>query len=346
MNPRFGQLESLHWLWLVAAAALLIVYGLSARRRSLHRFADATLLAHLVPNFSLPRCVVRAGLLILAMIALVAAMIDPRWGVRYEDVHRRGVDILFVVDVSRSMLAEDVKPNRLGRAKQAIHDVVDELAGDRVGLISFAGVPAVKCPLTIDYGAFRLSLNELAPESAARGGSLLGDALRLAGESFTDEAKDAKIVIVLSDGEDQGSYPVEAARKLLEDKGVKVFTVGIGDPIEGARIPVDQNGRTVFLTHDGQEVWSKMNGAVLQEMALSAGGAYVPARTDAFDLGDVYHQKIAPSASTESQSTRIAIYDPKYQWFAGIALVLLLAETCLGERRQTPRRSTIEEFAA
>lgn len=339
MDFRFNHLASLHWLWLVAAAAVLMALGLAARQRALRRFAAVALLQYLIPTASLARKIVRAVLLTIAMIALVAAMIDPRWGVRYEDVQRRGVDMLFVVDVSRSMLAEDVKPNRLDRAKQMIGDVVEELAGDRVGLISFAGVAAVKCPLTVDYGAFRLSLNDLSTESAAKGGSLLGDALRLAGESFTDdEVKEFKSVIVLSDGEDQGSYPAEAAKKLFEEHGVRVYTIGIGDPREGARIPLEQNRRKVYLTHDGQEVWSKMNSAVLQEIALNAGGAYIPAETSAVDLADAYHQFIAPAESREFETSRIKVYDPQYQWFAGLALGLLLVEMWMSERKPIRRK--------
>jgi Ca-activated chloride channel family protein len=271
-------------------------------------------------------------LLLTSLIAIVAALLDPRWGTRYEEVHRRGTDILFVVDVSRSMLAEDCKPNRLERAKQYIGDVVEQLAGDRVGLISFAGVAALRCPLTIDYGAFRLSLNELTSESAARGGSLLGDALRVAGESFTDEVKDYKSVIVLSDGEDQGSYPTEAAQKLFNDKGVRVYTVGLGDSGDGARIPIVQGGKTNFVTYNGQEIWSKMNGDALREIALSGGGAYIPAGTSSVDLGEVYRKNIAPNSSRDYQSNRIRIDTPQYQWFAGIALALLLVESWMSER--------------
>jgi Ca-activated chloride channel family protein len=340
MDFRFNHLASLHWLWLVAAAALLIALGLAARQRALQRFASVPLLGHLIPASSLARKVARAVLLLLAMIALVAAMIDPRWGVRYEDVKRRGMDILFIVDVSRSMLAEDVKPNRLDRAKLLVGDVVEELAGDRVGLISFAGVAAMRCPLTVDYGAFRLSLNDLTTESSAKGGSLLGAALSLAGESFTDDAKDYKTVIVLSDGEDQGSYPEEAAKKLFEDKGIKVFTVGIGDPSDGARIPINNNTRKTYLTHDGQEVWTKMHPETLQAVALNAGGAYIPAPTGVADLAAVYHRYIAPSESREFETSRIKVYDPQYQWFAGLALGLLVIEMWLSERRPMRAKAT------
>ena len=332
MNFRFEQLESLHWLWLVLAMALLLAWSWRARRRALAMFADVPLLKQLTPQASLGRWIALGLLRIIAMVLIVAALIDPRWGTRYQDVKRRGIDILFVVDVSRSMLAQDVKPNRLDRAKQFIGDTVEALAGDRVGLISFAGVSAVKCPLTVDYGAFRLSLNELSTESSVRGGSLLGDALRLAGDSFTDESKDFKCVIVLSDGEDQGSYPTEAAQKLLDEKGVRTFTVGIGDSNEGARIPISGGG---YVTYQGQEVWSKMDPEVLRETALAGGGAFVPAGTSTVNMADVYQQKIASAGGTESQASRIKLYEPQYQWPAGAALALLLIESWMSLRRSS-----------
>jgi len=334
MNFRFEQLESLHWLWLVLAMALLLAWSWRARQRAFALFADLPLLKRLAPQASLGRWIVQGVLRLVAMILIVGALLDPRAGVKYQDVKRRGIDILFVVDVSRSMLAQDVRPNRLDRARQLIGDTVEALAGDRVGLLSFAGVAAVKCPLTVDYGAFRLSLNELTTESSARGGSLLGDALRLAGDSFTDESKDFKCVIVLTDGEDHDSYPTEAAQKLLEEKGVRTFTVGIGDTNEGARIPTNGGG---YVTHQGQEVWSKMDATVLRETALAGGGAFVPAGTSTVNMADVYQQKIASAGGTESQTSRIKLFEPQYQWPAGAALAILLIESWMSLRR--PKRA-------
>jgi Ca-activated chloride channel family protein len=340
---RFHQLESLQWLWLAAGIALLIVYGIRAKRLALHRFAVQSLWDHLLPRVSLARHYVRGGLIVGAALLMVLGLLDPRWGVRYEQVQRRGIDVLFVIDVSRSMLAEDVAPNRLERAKQYVLDIVDELAGDRAGVIAFAGVPAIKCPLTVDYGALRLSLNELAPQGAARGGSLLGDALRLAGDCFTDEARDARIVVVLSDGEDQGSYPVEAAKKLVAEHNTRVFTVGLGDATEGARIPLRTNQGRTFLTYQGQEVWSKMDPEVLRQIALEGNGAFVPAGTHAADLAELYRKKIAPLGHRDVEAGRIEIHQPRYQWFAATALAMLLIESWMSDRRSNHRRPSMPE---
>ena len=340
---RFHQLESLHWLWLAAAIALLIAYGLRAKRAALHRFAIHSLWDHLLPQLSLVRQRIRGALIVTALVFIILSLLDPRWGVRYETVQRRGIDMLFVIDVSRSMLAEDVAPNRLERAKQYVLDVLEELGGDRVGLIAFAGVAAVKCPLTIDYGALALSLNELTPQTAARGGSLLGDALRLAGDCFTEEARDARIVLVLSDGEDQGSYPVEAAQQLAKIHDARVFTVGLGDPSEGARIPLRTNQGRTFVTFDGQEVWSKLNPEVLREVALEGHGAFVPAGTHAADMGELYREKIAPLNQRGVAASRLEIHQARFQWFAAIALTLLLIESWMSDCRHVRARSPVEE---
>ena len=345
MDIRFNNLDSLHWLWLVAAAAALPIVAGVLKRRALARFATVNLLPRLTAAISAPKRAMRGVFLIITMLLLVAALIDPRWGVTYRPVTQRGVDILILLDVSKSMLAEDARPNRLDRAKQYIRDLVAELAGDRVGLITFAGVPSVRCPLTIDYGAFLLALDLVGAEDAPRGGSLLGDAIRLAGDSFTDEAPDYKAVILFSDGEDHGSYPLEAAQRLHGKLDLPIITVAIGDSEEGARVPIDVNGQRVYLTYQNQEVWSKMDPALLRELALATQGAYVPAGTGYADMASIYEQRIEPLARREFDAISTTYHHAQYQWFAGAALLLLMIETALGSRRASakqaarPRRS-------
>ena len=339
MEFRFNHLESLHWLWLVLALLVVVAAGFALRKRDLGRFADAELFSRLLPQTSFGRQYLRAGFVVLAMVALVAALIDPRWGVRYRQVQQRGVDLVVILDVSRSMLAEDARPNRLERAKQFIGDLLDQLGGDRVALVSSAGTASLECPLTVDHGAFRLALATMSPETAPRGGSLLGDAIRLAGDAFTDDIPDHKAVIIFTDGEDHGSYPLEAARRLHEERAVPVYTVGIGDSGEGARIPVVVAGKRVYLTYDGQEVWSRMDPSLLREIALTTGGAFVPVGTETVDMGRVYAQRIEPVAKREFETTTVKRHDPKYQWFAGLALLLLVGESLTGDRVSGRRRS-------
>lgn len=330
----FNHLESLHWLWLVLAAVLCLAAGFRLRRRDLNRFAAAALARRLIAGAGPVRRWVRAALLVAALLLVVAGTLDPRWGVTIRQVRQRGVDIVVVLDISRSMLAQDVAPDRLGRARQFVSDLIDQLGGDRVALVTFAGSATLKCPLTIDHGAFGMALAEVTPESAPRGGSLLGDALRVAADAFTDQVPDHKVIIVFSDGEDQGSYPVEAARRLRQDLSIPVYTVGIGDSDEGARIPVDAGGRRVYLTYEGQEVWSKMNPTVLRDVALASGGAFVPVGTGTVDMGKIYQDRIEPVAKRQFDTAMLRRHKARFQWFAGLALVLLLAESFIGDGRR------------
>ncbi len=272
----------------------------------------------------------------LALAVLAGALVDPRAGSTREEVRRSGIDVFFVIDISRSMLAEDAAPNRLGRAKQLVLDALDHMAGDRVGLVAFAGTPSMRSPLTLNYGAFRLALNELAPQDAARGGSLLGDAIRLAAESFTDDVKGGKAIVVLSDGEDMDSFPAEAARKAFEEKGIRTYTIGIGDAGDGARIPVsrDRQGQ-VWLTHEGQEVWTKLNPSVLTQTALAGNGAYIPAGTSLVDMAEVWDSTVAAVGRRDFETQIVTRATPQYGWLVGLALVLLVAEMLVPVARRT-----------
>jgi Ca-activated chloride channel family protein len=329
----FNHPEAMRWLWLVAAVAAIALWRSRGRMRQLRRFAEAPLLAQIAPRVSFVRPVARTILTLAAMAMLVMALLDPRWGFQYEEVQRRGLDCFFVVDVSRSMLAEDASPSRLDRAKSFIEDAIEALPGDRVGLIAYAGTASLRCPLTLNDDLLLMSLRELAPESTIRGGSLLGDAIRMAAESFTDTQKGAKVIVVLTDGEDQGSFPVEAASKAYADLGVRVFTVGLGDSGDGARIPIDTPSGRRWLMHEGQEVWTRMDDTALREVALAGGGAYFPAGTKQLDMAEAMEVALDSLERAEQESTTIRRSTPRFQWFAGLALLLLIAETVISDRR-------------
>jgi len=345
-SVRFEQLAYLHALWAVAALLGVMLLGSSRRRAALRRFADVHLLPFLAPDVSPLRRGIKSALVLTALVGIVLALIDPRWGLYFEDVKRRGNDVIFVLDVSRSMLAEDASPNRLERAKQYIRDVLEGLGGDRVGLVTFAGEAALQCPLTIDYGAMRMVLDEVDTRSGTRGGSLLGDAVRRAADSFADELRGHKSLIVLSDGEDMDSYPVEAAREIYEKRGIRVYTVGLGDSATGARIPVTSGGPKTYLEHEGQQVWSRMNPAILEQMALAAGGAFIPAGTSMFDLAGYYNEKIVTADQREFEARQVQRYHVQFLWFAAPALLLLLIESILSTRRSGANGQAIAEQGA
>ncbi|MFO0874821.1 MAG: VWA domain-containing protein [Phycisphaerales bacterium] len=269
-----------------------------------------------------------------ALALIVLALADMRWGIVTVDARRRGLDVVFALDLSRSMLAEDVRPNRLERAKLIVRDVVERLPGDRVGLVGFAGDAVVACPLTLNHDAFRMSLDELDVRDAARGGSLLANAVLAAGSCFVDAAPEGKIVVVVSDGEDTGGEPaVAAAEEVRKKTGARVFTVGVGDDREGGRIPLESAGSRRWLVHEGREVWSKMEPAALTEMAKAGDGAFVPAGTSSADIGPLVQRLLVDSERRAFESTQVRQRVPRYQWFAGAALALLLIESLVGPAR-------------
>ncbi|OGS38109.1 MAG: hypothetical protein A2506_08505 [Elusimicrobia bacterium RIFOXYD12_FULL_66_9] len=234
------------------------------------------------------------------------------------------------------MLAEDLAPNRLEQAKLAIMETVDRLRGDRVGLVVFAGTAVVKCPLSLDYGFFRTALEGISTDSVSRGGTMLGDALRtVLRDIFDHQDKQYKDVILITDGEDHESAPLEAAQTAAE-QGVRLIIIGLGDEKEGQRIPVlDEQGRKAFLKYQGQEVWTKLDADTLRAMAKATpGGRYLPVATGTINLGEVYQDLIASADKRELEAKTIEQYEEKFQLFVAAALALLILEGLVAERRQ------------
>jgi uncharacterized protein YegL len=328
MDVQFGNLNQLYWLWLVGLCLVAAAFAAVARRRARTRFATANLLRSVLPlRGSVGRTL--ATVLALGSLALmVMSLIDIRWGKVWREVPQKGIEVMFVLDVSRSMLADDAAPNRLERAKQQIKDTIDEMAGDRVGLIVFAGEAKQQIPLTTHYDDFKQSLDEVGPQNVRRGGSRLGDAIDVAANSFLTKSNAHKAMMIFTDGEDQESKPIEAAKRAREATGVRIFTVGLGDVAQGSRIPVSEDHRQ-YLTHDGQQVWSKQNGDILRQIASTTDGAYIPAGTKQVNMPDVYHSYISRVEQTNFETARVNQYEARFQWFLLPALILLLLEVAI-----------------
>ncbi|MCH2153323.1 MAG: VWA domain-containing protein [Phycisphaerales bacterium] len=333
MELQFNNLDNLFWLWAILAAGITLLMAAKMRNRALQRFAGNKLAQELTISSSPGRRRLRPWLIMATLILIVAAMLDPRWGVRYQELQRRGIDVFFVLDTSRSMTAQDVKPDRFDRSKQYIEDILESLGGDRVGLVTVAGDPSITVPLTLDYSALRLALDETGISTGRRGGSLIGDGIREATEAFTDDLEDHKAIIVLSDGDDMDSYPIEAAAQ-AEAKGIRVYTVGIGNAAEGARIPVTNGGQSGWLTHEGEQVWSQLKPELLQDIAAAGGGLYVPAGTSNADLAEIYEQTIAPGAGRNQGTATVERHIPRYRWLVLPAILLLLLDSFMGQRRR------------
>ncbi len=337
---RFGNLSYLYLLWIIPLLGIFYLYVFHWKRKALEAFASAHLLPHLNISVNTARQKGKAVLLILVFALLVFSLTRPAWNPKPQKIERRGRDVVFLLDVSRSMLAEDLKPNRLERAKIAIRDVLDILEGDRVALVTFAGTAVVKCPLTLDYGFFRLALEDTSVESISRGGTLIGDAIRkTTQEVFDDPVKKFKDIILITDGEDHDSFPVEAAKEAGE-KGIRIIAIGLGDEEEGRRIPItDKFGNRTFLKYQGKEVWSKLDGDTLRKIVnVSNGGKYFGVATGTIDLDSIYRKLISEAEKKELESQTIKRYEEKFQIFLALAFGLLSLEAIIGERKRGVRK--------
>ncbi len=324
-----------HLLWVLALVPLLgagLWWALRQRRLALLRFAQARLLETLVPALS-PSLdnrhqLWRAGLMLGVVSLLLVALAGPQWGFRWETLERRGVDIVIALDTSRSMLAEDITPNRLERAKLAVHDLVQQLRGDRVGLVPFAGSAFVQCPLTLDYGALTENLYALEVGIIPKGGTSLAAAIQTGIEAFEGRSGKDAVLLMITDGEDHEGR-VKAAAEQARDKGIRIYTVGIGTP-EGELIMVSEDGQATFVKdRHGRIVKSRLNASALQDIAITTGGAYIHAAGRKLGLDEVYRRYIGRLEGRVLTSTVERRFHQRFQWPLFGALVLLGIEAVL-----------------
>jgi Ca-activated chloride channel family protein len=332
----FLHLKMLFLLWAILLLIAGFAYAGYKRRQALARFAESGLHPLINTSTSYTRRRWKAALLIIAFALSVVAAARPAWNPVPKTLRRQGRDVVFILDVSRSMLAEDLRPNRLERAKLSILDSIEKLQGDRVGLIAFAGNAVVKCPLTLDYGFFRMMFKDISPDSVARGGTMIGDAVRKAmDEVFDDQEKRYKDIILITDGEDHDSFPVEAAAD-AGDRGIRLIAIGIGDEEQGRRIPItDESGQYTFLKYKGQEVWSRLDADTLRKMVnVTPGGRYLNVATGTIDLGEVYLRLVASAEKKALESKTVKRYEEKFQIFLAAAFILLCLEILVSERKE------------
>lgn len=326
--------EALYLILPLCTAWLLLTLYSERRRQAARRaFVAQTMWSRVLPEESRRRLWLKCGLREVAIIAGLVAVAGPSFGTQIEQVIPRGSDLYVLIDVSRSMLADDVIPSRLGRAKADVSSLLNRLEGERVGLIAFAGQAVVKCPLTIDYDSFRRSLEELDPDSAPRGGTAIGDAIRKALEVLQAKADRDQAILLITDGDDQDSYPLEAAAVAAE-RHVAIFTVGLGDAERGSRVP-QRGAPQTYVEHDGNQVWSKLQGNLLQEIAVKTSGVYVPAGTRAYDLGELYVNHLQGRRGNDSASQQRVRRTEQFQMFLAIALAALLIDLCTGSYRNS-----------
>ncbi len=334
---RTGRPDALWLLWLGPGLLLFYIYAFRTRSRLLGRFASPEMLPALVAGVSRPRRRLKASLVLVALLALVASLSQPRWGFVWEEVHREGVDIVVALDVSDSMLVRDAEAggelSRLERAKREIADLLGRLEGDRIALVAFAGTAFLELPLTLDYSAAALFLEAMDPDLIPTKGTAIGDALRVSLEAFERVAsvgsRQSRAVILITDGEDHLGEAQDVAETAAA-AGVRVFAIGIGRD-EGAPIPREGGG---FRTdRRGEIILSRLDEAALQRIALTTGGRYVRSVTGDVDLEQIYAQGIkAQLEDQELGSSRRQRWQERFQWLLVLALSALMLEPLIGDR--------------
>lgn len=308
--------------------------ALKKRKKAMEAFAGRELLDAITPSLDKKSRTIKALFIFVSLFLIIIALIRPQWGFEWKEVRRSGLDILIALDTSKSMLAEDVKPNRLERSKLAVKDLIKNLKGDRVGLIAFAGSAFLQCPLTVDYGGFLLSLDSLDVNTIPKGSTSIAGALRVALESYGGGVKKHKILVIITDGEDHEADPLPLTEKAKE-MGIKIYTIGIGTR-EGELIPIkDPSGGTSFLKdRSGNVVKTRLDEKTLKDIALTTGGSYVKAAGTGFGLDLIYKEKLSRLEKGEIENKRIKKFKERFQFPLVLALLLLCIEPFIGERKR------------
>ena len=337
----FGAPE---WLWGLLLIPLLIALFVRSEHRGLKRlqqFVSARLLPQLAGTVNRRRRIIRFGLLVLGLALAIVSLAQPRWGYTFEDVKRKGLDLLVAVDTSRSMLSNDVQPNRLERVKLAIQDLIDELQGDRVGLIAFAGRAFLQAPLTIDYDAVTEAVSDLDTKTIPEGGTNISSAITLATQSFGKSAMGNRALIIFTDGEELSGDAVKTA-KAAADAGVRIFTVGVGTP-QGSLIPVSgDNGETSFVKDSaGQVVKSKLDDKRLREVAEATGGFYLHLENGPRTMQQVQSEGLAKMQAAEMDVRLSRRPIERYEWPLGGALIALALSILIPERKRVRERAHV-----
>ena len=329
---KWGNVQLLVWLPLAIPLAWALFALLRRRRAALAQLVDPALLGVLAPAWNPARAKSRLVLRILALALLVLALARPQWGFRWEEVRRKGLDLVVALDTSRSMMASDIKPTRLQQAKWGIRDLLRNLRGDRVGLVPFAGSSILQCPLTIDYAAFAMTLDDVYSGIIPKGGTAIEQALRTAVAAFPAESAADRVILLITDGEDHDGDPL-ALLPELKEKGIRVYTIGIGT-LEGEMVPAGDGQGGYFKDRQGQIVKTALKEDVLQKLALGTGGTYVRSAPGDTGLERVFNESIANLKRSEQENRTAKIYEERFVWPIAAALLLLAWEALLGDRRK------------
>lgn len=329
------QLEDTSYFYLLAILPVLLVLFLLVqlwKKKAQRKFATSEALKVLAPAKSNLKSVVKLAVVFLAITLWVMALVNPKIGTKTEQVKREGIDIVFALDVSKSMLAEDVAPNRLEKSKQLVSQIVNNLSGDRVGVIGYAASAFPQVPITTDYAAVRMFLNAMNTDMVSSQGTAIAEAITMATSFFIPEDETNKVIVIISDGEDhQGN--IDSAVSEAVTKGIRIVTIGVGTP-SGGPIPLKRNGvlKSYMRDGSGERVITRMDDSVLTSLAEGANGVYIPGNVTSQVVEEI-KEYVNTLDKTEFEAIQFADFKSYYQWFLAVAILLLFLDIFLLERK-------------
>lgn len=314
---------------------MVVVYILLRiwQTRTQKKFAAANLLKRLAPNKSGFKTGLKLVTMLLGITFLVLGLVNPKIGTKLETVKREGVDIVFAVDVSKSMLAEDIAPNRIEKGKRLVSEIINQLASDRIGIIAYAGQAYPQLPITTDYGAAKMFLQSMNTDMLSSQGTAINEAIELASTYFDNEQQTNRVLFIISDGEDHSEGSTLDAVELAVEEGIRVFTIGVGKE-KGSPIPLKRNGIVESLKKDsqGEVVITKLNEETLEDIASEGNGEYING-SDTEKAVDFIKDQLDQMDKTEFEAKQFAEYKDQFQWFLGIGLIFLFLDIFLLDRK-------------
>lgn len=329
------QLEEKIWFWLMLVIpALVILFAILQiwKVKTQKNFANKKLLNKLSPNKSFFKSVLKLLVLCLAFASFVIALVNPKIGTKLETVKRQGVDIVFAIDVSKSMLAEDIAPNRLEKSKQLVTQIINNLASDRIGIIAYAGKAFPQLPITTDYAAAKMFLQSMNTDMLSSQGTAINEAIELSRTFYDDEEQTNRVLIIISDGEDHSEAAVDIAETASEE-GIKIFTIGVGSA-KGAPIPIKRNNIVLNYKKDneGETVITKLNEDTLINIAQEANGQYINGG-NTNDVVETIRDILNKMDKKEFEAKQFSEYKDQFQWFLALGIILLFIDIFLLERK-------------
>ena len=329
------QLEEKIWFWALGVIPVIILFFLVLqiwKKSTQNKFANKQILKRLSPNQSLFKSILKVIVLCLAFACFAIALVNPKIGTKLETVKREGVDIVFAVDVSKSMLAEDIAPNRLEKSKQLVTQIINNLASDRVGIIAYAGKAYPQLPITTDYAAAKMFLQNMNTDMLSSQGTAINEAIKLAKTYFDNEEQTNRVLIIISDGEDHSEDAVNVAEE-ASDEGIRILTIGVGDE-KGGPIPIKKNGILLNYKKDnkGETVITRLNEEVLKSIADEANGVYINgSNTDV--VVDNIREILNGMEKTEFEAKQFSDFKDQFQWFLAFGIFFLIIDIFLLERK-------------